>query len=154
MAYGATTGLEVVWGRIFHLYGPDEDPRRLVASVVRALLGGKEAPTSHGEQVRDLMHVDDVAGAMVALLESRISGAVNVASGEPVRLRRVVELLGELTSASPLLRIGAVPAPQGDPPFLAADIRRLRDDVGFRPQHDMESGLRDVVRSLQKEVGG
>lgn len=149
MAYAETTGLEVSWGRIFHLYGPDEDPRRLISSVTRALLEQREARTSHGEQIRDFMHVEDVAGALVALADSKVTGAVNVASGEPVRLRHVVELLGELTGASHLLRIGALAAPASDPPFLVADVERLRGEVGFVPRHDLKSGLALTVSSLR-----
>src|SRR6185312_12912218 len=40
------------WGRVFFLYGPHEDPRRLVASVARSLVAGEPARTTHGRQVR------------------------------------------------------------------------------------------------------
>ena len=149
LAYGTATGLEVAWGRIFNLYGPDEDPGRLVTSVTRSLLLGQEARTSHGEQIRDFSHVEDVARALVSLLDSEVIGAVNIASGEPVRIRTVVEILGALTGASHLLRIGALPAPTNDPPLLVADVRRLRDEIGFSPSYRLESGLAAAVEALR-----
>jgi hypothetical protein len=49
------------WGRIFFLYGPYEHPDRLVASVIRSLLAGEPAKTSHGNQIRDYLLAGDVA---------------------------------------------------------------------------------------------
>ncbi len=69
------------WGRIFFLYGPHEHPDRLVASVIRSLLAGEPARTSHGNQVRDYLYAGDVADAFVALLESDVTGPINIASG-------------------------------------------------------------------------
>ncbi len=57
-------GIAVAWGRIFFLYGPGEDERRLVASVARALARGERAATSAGTQRRDFMHVADVGAAL------------------------------------------------------------------------------------------
>src|SRR5437763_607652 len=91
-AFASQAGLSLAWGRIFFVYGPREDERRLVASVARALLAGEEAPTSEGSQLRDFLHVDDVAGAFAALLDAEgVTGAVNIGSGVPVSVRAVVE---------------------------------------------------------------
>ncbi|MGH2741326.1 MAG: NAD-dependent epimerase/dehydratase family protein, partial [Thermoleophilaceae bacterium] len=89
--YAGQVGLELAWGRIFFLYGPGEPDGRLVPSVGRALISGTPVPTTSGEQIRDFMHVQDVADAFAALVESDATGPVNVASGEPVTLRRVVD---------------------------------------------------------------
>ncbi len=66
--------IELAWGRVFFLYGPGEAPGRLVASVARALLAGERAATGDGTQIRDFLHVDDVAGAFAALLDSDVTG--------------------------------------------------------------------------------
>jgi len=144
-AYAAEAGFELAWGRVFFLYGPHEDPRRLVASVARALLQGEEAPSSEGRQVRDFLHVADVGDAFAALAASDVSGAVNVASGEGVAIREVVELVGALAGREDLLRIGALPAREGDPARLVADARRLREQVGWAPRFTLEDGLRDAL---------
>jgi len=134
-------GVSLAWGRIFFLYGPREDPRRLVASVARALAAGERAPTSAGTQRRDFLHVDDVAGAFAAILDSDVAGAVNVASGEAVAVRRIVELLAGLAGRPDLLDVGALPERPGDPQVIAADVARLRDEVGFTPCLGFEQGL-------------
>jgi nucleoside-diphosphate-sugar epimerase len=142
---GSALGGELAWGRIFFLYGPREHPDRLVSSVARRLLAGEEAPTSEGTQVRDFMHVEDVAGAFVALLESGVVGAVNVGSGVPVTVRAVVEEVARAAGRPDLLRPGALPQRPGEPPELVADASRLRDAVGFRPRYDLGSGIAATV---------
>jgi nucleoside-diphosphate-sugar epimerase len=138
-------GIGLAWGRIFFLYGPREDERRLVASVARALVAGERAPTSAGTQRRDFLHVDDVAGAFAALLDSAVLGAVNIASGEAVEVRRIVEELGRAAGRGELLDVGALPARPDEPAELAADVTRLHDEVGFVPRIGLERGLRETL---------
>jgi nucleoside-diphosphate-sugar epimerase len=138
-------GAELAWGRVFFLYGPGEHPDRLVSSVARRVLAGEEAPTTEGTQVRDFMHVADVAGAFAALVGSDVTGAVNIGSGEPVTVREVVAEVGRAAGRPELLRPGALPQREGEPPRLVADVGRLRDEVGFRPRFDLRSGIADTV---------
>lgn len=137
--------LSTAWGRVFHLYGPGEHPDRLVPSVIRALLAGQEAHCTAGTQIRDFLHVQDVADAFVALLAGNAEGAVNIASGEPVPVRAVVSRIGRALSAEPLIRLGARPMPSQDPPRLTASVARMRDEVGWRPALGLERGLADTI---------
>ncbi|HEY2141462.1 MAG TPA: NAD(P)-dependent oxidoreductase [Solirubrobacteraceae bacterium] len=149
-AYAARAEFEFAWGRLFFPYGPREPAGRLVPSVIRALLAGELVPTTTGRQRRDFLHVDDVAGALVALLDSRVVGPVNIASGEAVAVAETVERLARLVGRPELVRLGAVPDRPGDPPLLVADVARLNDEVGFRPRWTMSDGLADAVRWWQE----
>jgi nucleoside-diphosphate-sugar epimerase len=144
-AYAQCAGIELAWGRIFLCYGPGEDERRLVPSVIRALLAAREAEVSDGEQWRDLMHVDDVARAFVALLDSSVGGTVNIASGEGVRLAEVIASIAAEVGRPDLIRLGALARREGDPARLLADVSRLRDEVGFAGGTTLERGIRDTV---------
>jgi nucleoside-diphosphate-sugar epimerase len=145
--HSAAAGLDVAlaWGRIFFLYGPHEDERRLVASVTRALLAGMPARTTHGRQVRDFLHVADVGDAFAALLDSAVEGGINVASGEGVAVADIVERLAELVGRPDLLELGALETAAGEPPLLVADVGRLRDEVRWSPSRSLDEGLRDTV---------
>jgi len=138
-------GMELAWGRVFFLYGPDEAPGRLVAAVARALVAGERARTGDGTQVRDFMHVADVAGAFAALLDSPVAGAVNIGSGEARPLRDVIEAIGAATGRGDLLDIGALAPRAGDPAQLVADIARLRDEVGFVSAIGLREGIEQTV---------
>ena len=63
--FAATAGLSGAGRAMFFLYGPHEHPERLVSSVILALLRGEPAKSSHGRQIRDYMHVQDVADGLV-----------------------------------------------------------------------------------------
>lgn len=145
-AFAAEVGLSLAWGRIFFLYGPHEDPRRLVSSVAQALVAGRVAETSHGEQVRDFLYAPELADAFAAVLDSEVTGAVNVASGQPVRLRELVVAVAAAAGRPDLLALGARPANPSEPDVLTADVTRLRDEVGWRPALTLEEGVERTVR--------
>ncbi|MDQ3609405.1 MAG: NAD(P)-dependent oxidoreductase [Actinomycetota bacterium] len=145
LAYAAQVELELAWGRVFFLYGPGEAPGRLVPAVARALLAAEPARTTAGTQVRDLLHVHDVATAFAALVDSDVSGAVNVASGEGVALREVIELVAQAAGRRELLELGALHSRPDEPDRLVADVTRLREEVGFRPHVTLPEGIESTV---------
>lgn len=143
--YAAEIGLSSAWGRVFFLYGPREHPNRLVSSVILALLEERDADSTIGTQVRDFLHVDDVAGAFVALLGSDVTGPVNVASGHTTTIRDLVLEIGEQVGLPYRVRLGARPLPPSDPAQIVADVTRLRDEVGFEPTFELREGLADTI---------
>jgi nucleoside-diphosphate-sugar epimerase len=149
-AYAEQEGVELAWGRLFLLYGPREAPGRLVPSVIRSLLAGQPVATASPERVRDLLHVEDVAGAVVALLDSSVVGAVNIASGSGVTVGEVVDRIVQLIGRPELVRPGMLPDRPGEPPLLLADVSRLRDEVGYRPRLGLAEGLAATVRWWQE----
>jgi nucleoside-diphosphate-sugar epimerase len=144
-AFAREAGLSAAWGRLFFLFGPHERPTRFVPSVVNALLRGEEAHCSHGQQVRDFLYVKDAASALVALSGSDVAGAVNVASGQPQRLAEVARMIGEALGRAELIRLGALPSPEGEPAILTADVTRLREEVGWSSPRDTGAGIRETV---------
>lgn len=139
------TDLSWSWGRIFFLYGPDEPDSRLVASVARSVLAGREAHCTSGRQRRDFLHVADAARAMVTVLASTVTGPINIASGQAVTVAEVAALTATLAGRADLLRLGALPESDGQAACVVADIGRLASEVGFAPTFDLEAGLRDTV---------
>ncbi len=147
--FAAQAGFSLAWGRVFFLYGADEAPGRLFASVARSLLAGEPARTTAGTQVRDFMHVDDVGGAFAALLGAPVDGPVNIASGEGIQLREAIAGLALATGRSDQLELGALPQRPGEPERLVADARRLRLEVGYRPRVSLDDGIAGMVEALR-----
>jgi nucleoside-diphosphate-sugar epimerase len=140
----AKTGLSSAWGRIFYLYGPREHPSRLIPSVILALLRNEPAKCTHGNQVRDFLHVHDVASAFAAVLDSRHAGPVNIASGEPVTLHDVVMTVAAQLGRMDLVRFGEIPPPVGDPPVLVGDSGLLRG-LDWAPRFDLVGGIANTI---------
>jgi nucleoside-diphosphate-sugar epimerase len=142
------------WGRIFHLYGPEEEPSRLVPSVIGALVTGQDALCTEGTQVRDFMHVADVGDAFAALVASQVEGAVNVASGRPVRLADLIEEIGGQMNAAERIRLGARPMPAGELPRVTASVARLRDEVGWTSARALDRGLAETIAWWRQSLTG
>lgn len=144
-AFGTTAGLSVASGRLFFSFGPGEQPQRLVPSLLRPLLAGEPALCTAGTQALDFLHIEDVGRALAALLESAVSGAVNIASGMGVPVADVARRLGTLTGRPDLIRLGALPSRANQPERLVGAAGRLTHDVGFTPRLTLDEGLAHTV---------
>jgi nucleoside-diphosphate-sugar epimerase len=143
--FGRTRSLSAAWGRIFFQFGPGEHRERLVASVISNLLSGREAPSSHGRQIRSFLHVADVAGAFVALLDSGVEGPVNIGSAERISIAELLELIARQSGRPDLLRLGARSASAAEPAVLVPDVARLHDEVGWRPGFTLNDAVADTI---------
>ena len=152
--FAVAHGLSSAWGRIFFQYGPGEPRKRLVASVIIALLTGREALCTDGRQVRSFLHVADVGAAFAALLDSEVQGAVNIGSGEQLSIAQLLEELARQLGRPDLLKLGALETPPAEPPLLLPDVGRLRDEVRFRPNWTLDAGLADTVRWWRDALAG
>lgn len=150
-AYCEGTGLSWAWGRVFNPYGPGEPAGKLVGSVINALARGEPARCSAGTQVRDYLHVEDVANAFFRLLISDVLGGVNIGSGIGTSVGEVAKKLGELAGRPDLIRLGELPTRADEPLRVVADVRRLTAEVGWRPRFDIRSGVADTLAASTLE---
>jgi nucleoside-diphosphate-sugar epimerase len=149
-SYAKVIGLSLAWGRVFFLFGAGEGPKRLVPSILSNLLSGTPAICRNPGLSRDFMHVDDVARAFVALLDSPAEGAVNIASGRATAIGDLVTMLGEAVGRSDLVRLE--PAANSDEPdAIVASAARLVKETGFTPSLTLEEGISQAVREFRKE---
>ena len=86
--------------------------------------------------------------ALAMILDGDHAGPVNVASGETVRVKDFIEITADLMERPGLIVLGARERPIDDPAVLSADVELLRS-TGFRPKHDLRSGLADCVNFLE-----
>jgi len=153
-AYCGSVGLSLAWGRVFFPYGPGDRRPTLVPSIIRALREGRPALCTHGRQQRDFIHVADVGRAFAAVLGSEVTGPVNIATGIAASIGEVAKQLGSLLDRPDLIRLGALEARADEPTSLVADVRRLRDEVGFVPDIGLPDGLRDTVEWWARQPAG
>lgn len=145
--------MSVAWARVFLVYGPADDERRLVPSLVRSLIRGEPAKMTLGEQVRDVVHVEDAAAAIWAIARSGHVGPVNVASGVPVRVVDIAQEIARIVGRPDLLQVGALPYRAFEPPVLVADTTLLRQTIGWSPRFDLRTGLTQTVEWWRASEG-
>lgn len=149
----ASMNASSAWGRIFFLFGEHEHPDRLVSSVIRSLLENKDAECSHGRQIRDFLHVADVAAGFVALLDSNVEGAVNIACGEALSIRELVGEIASIMGKPEKVSFGVVPTSPDEPKRIVADVTRLRDEVKWKPSKSLSERLRQTIRWWEEKHG-
>ncbi|MFJ8849281.1 NAD-dependent epimerase/dehydratase family protein [Streptomyces sp. NPDC102437] len=153
-AWARATGGSAVSLRYHNVYGPGmprDTPYAGVASFFRSALARGEAPRvfEDGCQRRDFVHVRDVAAANALALEA-VEGrgpggftVYNTGSGDP-------RTIGEMASALASAHGGPVPELTGeyrlgDVRHVTADSRRLRDELGWKPQHGFAEGMAEFA---------
>ncbi|SFQ26083.1 NAD(P)-dependent oxidoreductase [Variovorax sp. 770b2] len=111
------TGLALTWARLFYMHGEGQAPTSLYSQLIAAgQRGDAEFRMSGGEQLRDYLHVRDVAGYLVALAKQAPgAGVVNVCSGEPRSVRSLVEEWREAHRIQARLVLGHFPYPAYEP---------------------------------------
>ncbi len=151
-AFTRVTGVPVTALRYHNVYGPRmprDTPYAGVAAIFASALAQGRAPRvfEDGKQMRDFVHVRDVARANVLALmcAEPVSGAFNIASGTP---RTVLEMAAALAGAE-----GPQPAVTGE--WRAADVRhvvaspqRARELLGFSAQEDFARGMAELADQL------
>lgn len=141
------------WGRIFHLFGAGEHPDRLVSSVINALKNNEPAKCTSGKQVQDFMDVRDVGAALAALLDSEVTGPVNIATGIGTSVADLAPLIGKLMHKEELIKLNTLPDRPNTPPYIVANINRLKQKVKFTPSFSLKERLIQLIALLAEEKG-
>ncbi|MBO0767579.1 MAG: NAD-dependent epimerase/dehydratase family protein, partial [Solirubrobacterales bacterium] len=148
-AFSRETGVPVTMLRYHNVYGPRmprDTPYAGVAAIFASALAAGRAPRvfEDGGQLRDFVHVRDVARANLAALSAGVSGAFNIASGTP---RSVLEMAASLCRA-----YEGAPAAVVSGEFRLGDVRhifaaadRAADSLGFRAVEDFDAGMTEFA---------
>lgn len=107
----------LIWTRLFYTWGEGQSEKSLFPMLAAAMARGDKAfAMSGGEQLRDYLPVEKVASKLVALAETRSdAGVVNVSSGKPVSVRRLVEEWIFAAKSDIQLNLGHYPYPDYEP---------------------------------------
>jgi len=136
--------------RLAALYGPRDDPQKLLPSAVAAARERRTLAMSGGLQVREWLHVRDACAAILAAAArdpGRSTPVVNVGNGEGVVSVELVHRLYELAGAPrDLVEAGARPYRQGEPHRLVMSTARCRECLPeWRPKVVVDQGLAELV---------
>lgn len=129
-----------------HFYGPDDDGSKFTTYVIRSCAHDlSELKLTAGAQLRDFIYIDDVVDAYVTVLEGTHSAeesflAYGVGSGQPVTIRRFVEMVRQLAGATTRLDFGAVPYRVNEVMETCADVTALKS-LGWVPRVSLEEGI-------------
>lgn len=142
--YVEAKSLKAITLKLFDTYGPNDPRPKLLHLLEKTARGGEPLAMSPGEQLIDLVHIDDVIDAyLMAAREVRQAAYVGhrgyaVTSGHPVRLRDLVQLYGDVTGSP-------VPIQWGGRPYREREVMTTWDKgpvlPGWKPQISLAEGF-------------
>jgi nucleoside-diphosphate-sugar epimerase len=145
-AYAQCHGFSAAWARVFLPYGPGDEPRRLIPSLLAALSAGKPIDVTDGSQIRDFIYAADVAELLARLLAtSDANGAYNVGTGRGTAVRQVIQWVADYFNARELVHFGARASRDDEPMALVADMAKVGRVLGWHAPTSIESGLERLL---------
>jgi UDP-glucose 4-epimerase len=144
-------GLPVSLPRLFNSYGPGEVPgpyRNVIPNFIYWAMQGQPLPLTGNEEIsRDFVYVNDVVEGLLraGYFHEAIGTPVNIATGVPVYIYKLAEIINYLTGNTSgtiiLQRRKWDTRPQ-----IIGDTKRCEDLLGFKPGADIETGLQQTVK--------
>lgn len=139
-------GGALAWARIFYPYGPGEHSARLCSTAIRNLRSGHKVFVKSRACPKDYIYIDDLAAALLTVVEREITGPVNLGTGLGATVGEVARTIGELLGRPDLVEFAdpPVPDPLGE---VIADASRLRS-LGWQPRVSLREGLTRLMACL------
>lgn len=142
-----------VWLRLLATYGPRDDEKHLIPTVIRHLLQGEHVPLTSGKQRWDYLYVEDAAEAIFrAAVAEDARGVFNLSSGRAHTIRQIVERVCDLIDPSASLGFGELPTAPDQIKHLQADITKLQAATGWAPRTSLDEGLKRTVAWARERV--
>ncbi|HII16283.1 TPA: NAD(P)-dependent oxidoreductase [Candidatus Woesearchaeota archaeon] len=133
-------------------YGEDDNPQRIIPSLIIKLLAeAEDIQLTSGEQVRDFIHVDDLAGLVckvIAKAKAMSHGfyEYEVGYGSPLSIKELAQKLKKLTgNRSSRLSFGKIPYRKNELMHAAPNIAKAKKDFSWEPTTSLEEGLKKVI---------
>ena len=142
-------GLEILWCRVFSLYGINDNPNYLIPYVIQACIEGISPSLTNCEQKWDYLHVKDGANAIFNLAQSSKTGVFNIGSGKTIILKNVVDFIKQEINANLIIGYGEKPYAENQIMHLEADIYKLKKTINWEPTIDLEEGLMETIKFYQ-----
>lgn len=157
-SHARATGLECWYLRLASMFGPDDYPEKLLPGAIEAAVRGTEFRMTGGEQVRDWLHVEDAAAAVVTAAETAPPAGVevlNVGTGEGVAIHALVDRIYRVTGGDPeRVRRGALPYRPHEPHHLVLDASKARRLLDWRPLRSSPGDIDALARAALRARRG
>jgi dTDP-glucose 4,6-dehydratase len=154
MAMHRYRGVDVTIARIFNTYGPRLAPGdgRVVSNFISQALRGEPLTVyGDGSQTRSLCYVDDEIAGLVALLDSSLTGPVNIGSPDERTILELAHTVLELSGSDSLITFE--PLPTDDPARRCPDITLATSALGWFPLVGLRDGITRTMEYLAPRVG-
>ncbi len=142
--------------RFFTVYGPRQRPEMAIHKFVRLMFNGDPIPVyGDGSTARDYTYIEDIITGIIKVLEVKEGYTIyNLGNSEPVKLKDLITVIGEVLDVTP--RLDFQPLPKGDVQRTYADITRARQHLDYEPKTHLHDGIISFVdwyREMKAKFG-
>ena len=151
--YNRKHGVDIKVVRIFNTYGPRTgvDDGRVVSNfIIQALRGDPITIYGDGSQTRSFCYVDDMINGLVAMMQSSLTGPVNLGNPSEFTVKELAMMVLRLTQSSSKIMYKELP--QDDPQQRRPNISLARDKLSWEPKVDLETGLKETIEYFRTKV--
>jgi UDP-glucuronate decarboxylase len=151
--YNRKHGVDIKVVRIFNTYGPRTgvDDGRVVSNfIIQALRGDPITIYGDGSQTRSFCYVDDMINGLVAMMQSSLTGPVNLGNPSEFTVKELAMMVLRLTQSSS--KIVYKDLPQDDPQQRRPNISLARDKLSWEPKVDLETGLKETIEYFRTKI--
>jgi nucleoside-diphosphate-sugar epimerase len=140
------------WIRTFGVYGPDDEPSRLIPYLIREMSFGENPKLTKCEQIGDYLYIDDAARGILSVAYAQVPGIFNLGSGIAVSLKTVVETTRKLINSQINPNYGTIDYRPGQTMYSQADITKITTLTGWRPKVSLQEGLKLTLEGDQAKL--
>jgi len=153
--YRRARSLDIRIVRIFNTYGPRnraDDGRVVPNFITQALANQPLSIYGDGSQTRSYCYVEDQAAGIVLLLDSNVTGPVNIGNPTEYTVLQLAEMILTMTGSTAGVKL--LPLPQNDPVRRRPDITRAQELLGWEPTVELQDGLTRTIDYFRAIIAG
>ena len=139
--------LPIITVRPFHVYGPYEEPTRLIPTLIRNLLKNKDSRLVSPDIVRDFIYVDDAINLYLKIASKpSVKGDIfNIGTGKQRTIKEIYLNLNNLLNCKIKPKWNSMKRRRWDQKIWKADMSKVKKKFNWRPKHNLKQGLTKTI---------
>ena len=139
--------------RLYLVYGPNQDPNRLISSVINSCLLKKKFPCSNGNQFRDFLYVDDLINAITRCFgnSNSIGKIINMGQGKPKKVKDIIKSINsKIGSGVP--EYGKIKFRKDEIKILYPDVKLAKKILKWRSKISLKKGIDLTIKNYKSQL--
>lgn len=140
--------MDFCYGRIFNVFGHNEEKNRLTRQILDCLFANKEVIIKSGPLQKDYMYSREIAAAVTEILKSNVQGTINICTGKPIAIKDIALTIARKLHKEHLIKF------QDDfgnqPLCVYGDNTKLLAETAYKPQYSFEQAIDEIIATYEK----
>jgi nucleoside-diphosphate-sugar epimerase len=138
--------------RLYNIYGPAQDPNRVIPFVINGCLNNINFPCSTGAQYKDFLYIDDFTDLLFKCIQNykNYTGNIfNVGSGKPLKIKKVINRINNLIKKGKP-NFGKIRLRKDEALSMYANIKKAKNQLNWKPKIEFNLGIKKTINYYKK----